>query len=277
MAIHFTPIALGEDALPPTWNARYEELDDAIEALRLGALTMNAPDIGDFSNAEHDHTDAAGGGRLPLDAMDVDAATVGEILTVVDVGGDKRVQTASPSASLMPTGSMIVFAGASAPGGWLLCNGQAISRSTYSDLFAVIGTTYGAGNGSTTFNLPDLRGRAAVGRDTMGAGAAGRISGATTLGGSGGAQNHTLTAAQMPVHTHSLTTGAQYLRVGAGAAGGTYPFRVNPSVLARFQDATQDTAVTDVTTATTTSSSRGAGQSHNNVQPSLWVNWIIKT
>ena len=62
----------------------------------------------------------------------------------------------------LPTGVVVPFAGATAPDGYLLCYGQAVSRSTYSDLFAAIGTTYGAGDGSTTFNLPDLRGRLPV-------------------------------------------------------------------------------------------------------------------
>ncbi|EHL69933.1 hypothetical protein HMPREF1032_02932, partial [Subdoligranulum sp. 4_3_54A2FAA] len=64
---------------------------------------------------------------------------------------------------VMPVGCVIPFAGAAAPTGWLLCQGQAISRTTYAQLFSVIGTTYGSGDGKTTFNLPDMRGRVAVG------------------------------------------------------------------------------------------------------------------
>ncbi len=66
---------------------------------------------------------------------------------------------------VMPVGCVIPFAGAAAPTGWLLCQGQAISRTTYAQLFSVIGTTYGSGDGKTTFNLPDMRGRVAVGSD----------------------------------------------------------------------------------------------------------------
>ena len=58
---------------------------------------------------------------------------------------------------VMPVGCVIPFAGAAAPTGWLLCQGQAVSRTTYAQLFSVIGTTYGSGDGSTTFNLPDMR------------------------------------------------------------------------------------------------------------------------
>ena len=66
---------------------------------------------------------------------------------------------------VMPVGCVIPFAGAAAPTGWLLCQGQAVSRTTYAQLFSVIGTTYGSGDGKTTFNLPDMRGRVAVGSD----------------------------------------------------------------------------------------------------------------
>lgn len=91
-----------------------------------------------------------------------------------------------------------------------MCYGQAISRTDYPNLFAAIGTTYGAGDGSTTFNLPDLRGRVAAGRDDMGGTAAGRLTSAstfvgTTLGATGGTETHTLTTAQMPAHTHANT------------------------------------------------------------------------
>ncbi len=74
---------------------------------------------------------------------------------------------------VMPVGCVIPFAGAAAPTGWLLCQGQAISRTTYAQLFSVIGTTYGSGDGKTTFNLPDMRGRVAVGSDANSPGAEG--------------------------------------------------------------------------------------------------------
>lgn len=109
------------------------------------------------------------------------------------------------------TGTILDYAGATAPNGWLLCYGQAVSRTTYKNLFARIGTTYGAGDGSTTFNLPDCRGRAIIGKDNMGGTAANRVTTAgggidgTTLGAAGGAEKHQLTAAQMPKHTHPNT------------------------------------------------------------------------
>jgi microcystin-dependent protein len=92
------------------------------------------------------------------------------------------------------------FAGAAAPAGWLLCNGSAVSRTTYAALFAAISTVYGVGDGSTTFNLPDLGGRVTAGKEatatrltTAGSGLDGSV-----LGAAGGAQNENLTLAQLP-------------------------------------------------------------------------------
>jgi len=121
------------------------------------------------------------------------------------------------------TGTVLDFAGATAPTGWLLCYGQAISRTTYAPLFAAIGTTHGAGDGSTTFNLPDCRGRVAAGKDDMGGTAAARLTSAgsgvagTTLGGAGGAETVTLTATQIPAHTH----GQQGQPSGSAGASGS--------------------------------------------------------
>jgi microcystin-dependent protein len=96
----------------------------------------------------------------------------------------------------VPTGSITQFAGAVAPTGWLICDGTPISRTTYAALFAVVASVYGAGDGTTTFNLPDLRGRMPVGKNA-----------ATfaTLGATGGEETHQLITAEMPAHTHVFT------------------------------------------------------------------------
>lgn len=91
------------------------------------------------------------------------------------------------------------------PAGWLWADGRAVSRATYAALFAAIGTTYGAGDGATTFNLPDYRGRAPVGLDNLGGTPAGRLAAATSLGWVGGAEAITLSTAQIPSHTHTAT------------------------------------------------------------------------
>jgi len=93
-----------------------------------------------------------------------------------------------------PPGVITAYGGASAPSGWLMCTGSAVSRTTYADLFAVLSTTYGAGDGSTTFNVPNLQQRFPLGKAAAGTG--------STLGGTGGAIDHTHTG---PSHTHTFT------------------------------------------------------------------------
>lgn len=153
----------------------------------------------------------------------------------------------------LPCGAIIPWAATTAPPNWLLCDGSAVSRTTYSSLFAVIGTTYGTGNGSTTFNLPDLRGRVPVGRD------AGQTE-FDVLGETGGAKTHTLSINEIPSHTHTTTDGAYSSNQGPwyAAGGGIYNVRT----------------ATDVSK---TSGSSGGGQAHNNLQPYQVVNYIIKT
>lgn len=117
------------------------------------------------------------------------------------------------AALFTPSGSVISYAGSSAPTGWLLCSGQTVSRTEYSALFAAIGTTYGAGDGSTTFALPDMRGRTVAGVDDMGGFAASRLTSAnsgitgTSLGAAGGTEAVTLTSSQsgIPAHSHANT------------------------------------------------------------------------
>jgi microcystin-dependent protein len=110
---------------------------------------------------------------------------------------------------LVPSGVMVPYAGVTQPAGWLFCYGQLVSRTTYASLFAALGTTYGVGDGTTTFALPDMRGRTAFGLDNMGGTDAARLSSANTLGQGGGGEKkntttdaHILTTAEMPAHYH---------------------------------------------------------------------------
>jgi len=159
-----------------------------------------------------------------------------------------------------PLGTVLDYAGTTAPTNYLLCYGQAISRTTYAALFALLGTTYGAGDGSTTFNIPDLRGRVVAGQDDMGGTSANRLTGLAggvdgdVLGAGGGAETHTLVTAEIPAHTHQ--TGF------SNTAGGGATIQ-----------AIQNYAGTD---GNATSSSVGGDGAHNNVQPTFILNKIIR-
>lgn len=170
-------------------------------------------------------------------------------------------------SSGVPSGAIVPFAGSSAPAGWLLCYGQAVSRTTYASLFTAISTGYGVGDGSSTFNLPDLRGRVPAGKDDMGGSAASRLTSTTmspngnTLAATGGAQTHTLSTAELASHTHGAGSYSVALGLGSGTNG------------------LQPSGGYDVVggAVTGTSASAGSGTAHANVQPSLICNYLIKT
>lgn len=119
------------------------------------------------------------------------------------------------SAALVPIGAVVPFWGLQEPAGWLLCKGQAVSRATYKELFDVIGTRSGAGNGSTTFNVPDLRESLIYGVGDSG-------SFAQTMGAVVGEKTHTLTLAEMPSHSHPLSTDNQAHSFAWGASGSVH-------------------------------------------------------
>lgn len=174
------------------------------------------------------------------------------------------ISSALGVAGAVPVGVVNPFAGATAPSGWLLCFGQAVSRSQYPVLFSVVSTTYGSGDGSTTFNLPDMRGRAVAGKDDMGGTAASRLTStvltaSNTLGATGGTQTHTLTSAQsgVPAHSHPISvanvsnfTGI----IGSTGHGGTITY----------------------TASTNNNTAADAGSAHLNTQPTIVLNYIIK-
>lgn len=116
---------------------------------------------------------------------------------VADATANNQYASYGQLLTFMPTGVITAYGAAVAPSGWLLCNGSAISRTTYATLFATIGTTYGAGDGATTFNLPDLQQRFPLGKAAAGTGA--------TLGGTGGNIDHTHS---LPAHYHGMGTGS---------------------------------------------------------------------
>ncbi len=192
----------------------------------------------------------------------------------------------------VPVGVIVDYGGATAPDNWLLCHGQAVSRTGFPLLFAAIGTTHGIGDGTTTFNVPDLRGRVVAGLDNMGGTDAARLGGivtSTTLGSSGGIKEHALTEAQMPPHTHAVTDpGHKHSLTDPGHShavdtislgSGAYAIG-SGGVVARLGGLTTSSSTTGVSMSSAstgiTISSRGGGQAHPNVQPTMVLNKIIK-
>lgn len=163
-----------------------------------------------------------------------------------------------------PTGAVLPFAGSVPPDGWLICDGRAVSRTTYAALFSVISTIFGAGDGSTTFNLPNLSGRTPIG-----VGTATGVAGATAhpLGQLGGEETHKLTIAETPSHEHGHPLG-----VTGGAAN-------NPGNNINAQYTNGGSAVTGWTGQINGGGNnvRGGDGAHNNMQPFIGLNYIINT
>lgn len=181
----------------------------------------------------------------------------------------------------VPIGGMIDYTASTAPNSaFVLPYGQAISRTTYSAYFALVSTAYGTGDGSTTFNVPDLRGRVIAGKDDMGGSAASRMTStyfgtsAASLGAVGGGESHTLTSAEMPTHSHGVTDPGH--THGANVPRG---FTVNTagSFVVRGFDATTDMAITTASATTGISiANAGSGGAHAIVQPTIILNKILR-
>jgi microcystin-dependent protein len=207
------------------------------------------------------------------------------------VGGDNATH---PLASAFPAGMVSPFAGANAPTGWLLCDGSAQLRTAYAALFAVIGTIYGPGDGSTTFNLPDGRGRTLMG--------VGQGTGLTqrNLADVGGEENHQLSIAELAVHTHLQTahnhsqnshshtdsghqhTTQLYQRTDVTIGGGSGA--ANISAVGTSSPVASSIGAAAIAAATATNvavaavnQNTGSGTGHNTVPPFLALNYIIKT
>lgn len=194
------------------------------------------------------------------------------------------------------------YSGSSVPSGYLFCNGQAVSRTTYSDLFAVIGTTYGSGDGSTTFNLPNLNGRSIVGKDS---------SNFTALGATGGSINTTLTTANIPSHSHTVTAKGSVSSTFTGSSAttssnGAHTHRTGISTSEAYKQTVttsgnvaaayweqnhsntssagahthtvtaKGTVSSTFTGSSATTSSVGSGTAFTNMQPYIVTNYIIK-
>ena len=187
----------------------------------------------------------------------------------LEVGGDLKLQgdlifqdesTMTTAAEKLPPGIIFPFAGQSAPDGYLICAGQELSRIEYAELFGVIGELYGSGDGQTTFNLPDLRGRMPLGKDNMNQASANRVENAQadSLGGNAGGENHILTVDELAEHTHPITEFIVQASEVNNVTGARHYFNDDWQYINR---------PTDV---------EGGNQPHNNMPPYLTLNYLIK-
>lgn len=187
----------------------------------------------------------------------------------------------------VPLGGMLPFIAPTTPNSsFVFPFGQGISRSTYSALFALIGTTYGTGDGSTTFNIPDVRGRVIAGVDNMGGSAAGRLTSASgmgtgLLGQAGGAETETLTTAQIPAHTHANTlSDPGHAHSGTVSSQGTVQTGAGgqPGLGGNNTGAVSGTITVNANTTgvTINNASQGGGGAHPNVMPAICCNLILR-
>lgn len=212
-------------------------------------------------------------------------ADIGDIVKVVIPTNNPSqmfISTVRYTTEIISIGEIKMYAGNDEPTGWLKCDGRAVSRTTYSALFNVIGTTYGTGDGSTTFNLPDMRDRFPVGAGSD-----------YSLNDTGGEAEVTLTTDEMPAHTHgdkSLTGGFYNRRYGASGTG-TDIVGINPSgitsknvetwsgshALINIDGRNQNNSLYDkiVVDASHEHDSVGDGQAHENRPPYIGLNFLI--
>lgn len=276
-------------------------------------VVPNEPILADWGNAIRDRTIQRYDNATVRDSENA-TPTDGDLAFLEDTG-DLQVFFNTQWRNFVPTGVVLPYAGATSPSGYLLCNGQAVSRTTYARLFAVIGTTYGAGDGSTTFNLPDLRQRFPLGKAASGTG--------DTLGETGGALTQTLTTSHLPSHSHGSgslavsSSGSHSHSSGSltAASGGSHSHSIavrsapitaaehghprfdrvsgasgatgddaNPSTVvqsggAHTHSVTGSTASAGSHTHSVTGStaSAGSGSSFSKMPPYLVLNFVIKT
>ncbi|MBP2651354.1 MAG: microcystin dependent protein [Firmicutes bacterium] len=237
------------DATTPTGTQKGNVLDDQIRELKTDIETNLAA----IANYPGSSTPALRTAVWDTDGRPSGADLVDGVTGYnSDYGCDEHYDEANTAwvQQKLPAGVIQLYGGSSAPEGYLLCDGSAVSRTSYAELYAALGDSYGEGDGSTTFNVPDLQDKFPLGLGTSYA----------TLAATGGEITHALTTDEMPEHTHDLVLdsigGGSGNNLENGGWGG-------------------DDVVKEADVAKTTAAA-GGGVAHNNMPPYLVVNYIIK-
>ncbi|MBR0814928.1 tail fiber protein [Bradyrhizobium diazoefficiens] len=186
------------------------------------------------------------------------------------------------SPYLIPIGGSIDYWGSTAPNSsFALMYGQAISRTAYGALFGLLGTTFGLGDGTTTFNLPDLRGRVVAGKDDMGGSASGRIGSVvtdsgtisgTTLGSAGGTATHILTTTEIPAHSHGVNDPGHSHATNAQLNSPNTNFTAGGTSAATFSS---NAGINSATTGISIQNAGGGG-AHAMLQPTIIANKLLR-
>lgn len=284
------PIILGNDGLPLAYGtvetyipgtstplATYEDAD-------LTVLNANPTTLDGYGRKSIYVADGVPYKIIVKDVNGVLVFTEPEVMVpaaYVDPGGGP-----SPTPDPVPPGTFAPFGGAAAPTGWLLCDGSPVSRTTFADLFAAIGTSYGPGNGTTTFNLPDARGRFILGKAASGTGSA--------LGNTGGSLDHVHTGPShthtiadhthnVPGHSHSIphngwsTALAIPPNAGVLQAGGSGSGSESAVTMATAPNVSGNSTALVTTAASLSTAAAGTGNTGAANPPYLVANWVIKT
>lgn len=201
----------------------------------------------------------------------------GILVATIDSGG-----WVGPVKGAAPIGTIVDYAAAVAPAQWLLCFGQNVSRTTYASLFAIIGTTFGSGDG-TTFGIPDLRGRTTFGKDDMGGSTSSRLTTAffgsdpTLVGNGGGTQSKQILTANLPAYTPSGSVpisdpGHSHAYIGPAVIVGGQP---NATIFGTTSTQTTSPALTGITAGFNGAAQGGSSTAFSLVTPSIILTKII--